>query len=223
LHTNLESLQISEETILSLHKIMLSETNMPCGVYKEHDNVIMETGYDGSRIVRFAPTPAAETAETMERLILAYMAARDDSDISSLLLIPCFALDFLCMHPFSDGNGRISRLLSLLLLHHKGFDVIRYVLFEALIYYHTRAYYQAVQNSSIDWHAARNNHTPFKQNFLMTLLLSYREFDKHFAAIQSGHVSKSARIEHTVLNSLLPITKSGIYYIFFPRCQSVDS
>jgi hypothetical protein len=103
---------------------MLSETNMPCGVYKEHDNVIMETGCDGSRRVRFAPTPAAETAETMERLILAYMAARDDSDINSLLPIPCFALDFLCMRPFSDGNERISRLLSLLLSCHKGFDYV---------------------------------------------------------------------------------------------------
>ncbi|MDR1828548.1 MAG: Fic family protein [Methylobacteriaceae bacterium] len=212
-HTGFAALDIRERDILRLHETMLSFTPQGGGRYKVSDNVIMEVGADGRRKVRLEPTPADETAETMEQLTLAYMDARDNASINSLLLIPCFILDFLCVHPFPDGNGRLSRLLSLLLLYKSGFDAGKYISFEARINDNKAAYYQALKDSSTNWHTAGNNYFPFIRNFLITLLTCYKELDKHFAAIQSGHVSKRERIEQTVLNSLLPISKREICYI----------
>jgi Fic family protein len=121
------STDVRERNILRLHEIMLSYSPNDGGRYKDSDNVIMEVDANGVRRIRFEPTPADETAETMEQLTLAYMDARNNSAVNRLLLIPCFILDFLCVHPFSDGNGRISRLLSLLLLYKSGFDAGRYI------------------------------------------------------------------------------------------------
>ena len=99
------------------------------GRYKTSDNYILEEDAQGNRRIRFRPTPAAETKQAMEQLELAYMAARNDGNINQLLLIPCVILDFLCIHPFRDGNGRMSRLLSLLLLYKSNYDVGKYVSF----------------------------------------------------------------------------------------------
>jgi Fic family protein len=213
IHTGFETLDIRERDILRLHEIMLSFTPNGGGRYKDSDNVIMEIGADGRRRVRFAPTPADETAETMEQLTLAYMEARDNSAINRLLLIPCFILDFLCIHPFSDGNGRMSRLLSLLLLYKNGFDAGKYISFEAQINDAKALYYQSLRDSSANWHSAANDYFPFMSNFLVTLLKCYKELDTHFAAIRSGKVGKRQRIDTTVLNSLLPISKREICYI----------
>ncbi|GHV27057.1 cell division protein Fic [Spirochaetia bacterium] len=213
IHTGFETLDIRGSDILRLHEIMLSFTPNGGGKYKDSDNVIMEVGADGRRSIRFAPTPAVETAETMEQLTLAYMDARDNSAINRLLLIPCFILDFLCIHPFADGNGRMSRLLSLLLLYKNGFDAGKYISFEAQINDAKALYYQALKDSSANWHTTANDYFPFMNNFLITLLKCYKELDTHFAAVQSGKVSKQQRIETTVLNSLLPISKREICYI----------
>jgi Fic family protein len=213
IHTGHETLDVRERDILRLHEIILSFTQNGGGRYKDSDNVIMETGADGRRGVRFEPTPAAETAETMEQLILVYMEARDNSSVNRLLLIPCFILDFLCIHPFADGNGRMSRLLSLLLLYKNGFDAGKYISFEAQINDSKAMYYQALKDSSLNWGSNSNDYFPFMSNFLVTLLKCYKELDKHFAAIQSVKVSKRSRIEATVLNSLLPISKREICYI----------
>jgi Fic family protein len=213
IHTGYDTLDIRERDILRLHEIMLSFTPNGGGKYKDSDNVIMEVSADGRRSVRFAPMPAAETAETMEQLTLAYMEARDNAAINRLLLIPCFILDFLCIHPFSDGNGRMSRLLSLLLLYKNGFAAGKYISFEAQINDAKGLYYQALKDSSANWHSSANDYFPFMSNFLVTLLKCYKELDTHFAAIQSGKVSKRNRIEATVLNSLLPISKREICYI----------
>ncbi len=99
------------------------------GHYKADDNVILEVDASGKRKIRFSPIPASETEAAMEQLELAYLAAGSDSNINQLLLIPCVILDFLCIHPFQDGNGRMSRLLSLLLLYKSGYDVGKYVSF----------------------------------------------------------------------------------------------
>jgi Fic family protein len=192
---------------------MLSYSPGGGGRYKDSDNVIMEVDASGARRVRFAPTPAAETAETMEQLVLAYMDARANSAVNRLLLIPCFILDFLCIHPFLDGNGRISRLLSLLLLYRSGFDAGRYISFEEQINRGKAGYYKALQDSSDGWHSGGNSYFPFIENFVTTLLLCYKEIDKRFAVVNSGKVSKRGRIEATVLNSLLPISKREICYI----------
>jgi len=212
-HTGFETLDIRERDILRLHEIMLSYSATEGGRYKRTDNVIMEIGASGARRVRFAPTPAAETPGTMEQLILAYMDARSNYAINQLLLMPCFVLDFLCIHPFSDGNGRMSRLLSLLLLYKNGFDAGKYISFEEQINQQKALYYEALRKSSEGWHDCLNSYFPFMENFISTLLFCYKELDKRFAVVNAKKVSKRQRVEATVLNSLLPVSKQEICYI----------
>ena len=180
------------------------------GQYKTDDNVIMEIDADGNRRVRFRPTSASETPAAMEQLELAYLAARDDANVNQLLLIPCVILDFLCIHPFRDGNGRMSRLLSLLLLYKNGYDVGKYVSFEEQINRYKSSYYEALRQSSVGWDTGSNDYFPFMENFLTTLYLCYKELDKRFAVVHGKRVTKKARIEATVLNSLTPISKAEI-------------
>ncbi|MDR3289113.1 MAG: Fic family protein [Peptococcaceae bacterium] len=214
IHTEYTALDLRERDVLRLHELMLSYSPNGGGHYKDSDNVmIMEVDASGARRVRFEPTPAAETSETMEQLLLAYMDARDNSAVNRLLLIPCFILDFLCVHPFSDGNGRISRLLSLLLLYKNSFDAGRYISFEEQINRGKADYYRALKNSSDGWHTGENSYFPFIENFITTLLMCYKELDKRFSAVNSGKLSKRARIEATVLHSLLPISKREVCYI----------
>lgn len=211
IHSGFETIQFNENTVLSLHRTLLAATDYNYGgKYKTDDNVILETDALGNRKVRFAPTPAKETKAAMEQLFLAYMEANSDPDINALLLIPCVILDFLCIHPFRDGNGRMSRLLSLLLLYKNGFDAGKYISFEEQINKHKLLYYQSLKESSANWHESRNDYVPFMQNFLGVLYQCYQELDKRFAVVNSNKVTKSARIEATVLNSLLPISKAEI-------------
>jgi Fic family protein len=212
-HSDFGAMDIRERDIRRLHQIMLSYTPVSGGLYKQADNVIMETNAAGKRSVRFAPTPAAETAEAMEQLIFAYMDARSSYGINQLLLIPCFVLDFLCIHPFADGNGRMSRLLSLLLLYKNGFDAGKYISFEEQINKGKVDYYEALRLSSDKWHENGNSYFPFIENFITTLLCCYKELDKRFAVVNVKKAAKRRRIEATVLNSLLPISKQEICYV----------
>ena len=215
IHEQYASLDIRERDILRLHEIMLSYGTVSGGRYKQSDNVIMEIDAAGARRVRFAPLPADETPETMEQLILAYMDARGNYNVNQLLLIPCFILDFLCIHPFSDGNGRMSRLLSLLLLYKNDFNAGKYISFEEQINKQKAAYYESLRKSSENWRDGKNSYFPFIENFVATLLLCYKELDKRFAVVNAGakRLSKRQRVEATVLNSLLPVSKQEICYV----------
>ena len=213
IHKDFETLDIRGNDILRLHEIMLSYSPVSGGQYKQADNVIMEIDVSGVRRVRFATTPATETAATMEQLIFAYMDARSNYNINQLLLIPCFILDFLCIHPFADGNGRMSRLLSLLLLYKNGFDAGKYISFEEQINNGKAVYYEALRLSSDKWHDRQNSYFPFMENFITTLLYCYKELDKRFSFVNAKKVTKHQRIETTVLNSLLPISKQELCYV----------
>lgn len=211
IHRGYESIDFREMDILRLHEIMLSLTGYEFGGrYKSEDNIILETDLFGQRKVRFRPTSASETPKAMEQLTLAYMDARGDSVINQLLLIPCIILDFLCIHPFRDGNGRISRLLSLLLLYKNGFDVGKYISFEEQINQHKSYYYESLKDSSTGWNTNENNYFPFVKNFLFTLYSCYKELDTRFAVVNGKHITKKARIEATLLNSLLPMSKADL-------------
>lgn len=203
-----------QKDILHLHETMMSLAGYEFGgQYKTDDNVILEIDAEGKRRVRFRPTPAEETADAMEQLVLAYMEARDDANINQLLLIPCVILDFLCIHPFRDGNGRMSRLLSLLLLYKNGYDAGKYVSFEEQINNYKVYYYDALQRSSMGWDTNENSYFPFIENFLSTLYMCYKELDKRFAVVHGKKITKKARIEAAVLNSLTPISKADICQI----------
>jgi Fic family protein len=212
-HEDFDTLDIRERDILRLHEVMLSYAPIGGGTYKQNDNVIMEIDASGARRVRFAPTSADETAAAMEQLILAYMDARSSYNVNQLLLIPCFVLDFLCIHPFADGNGRMSRLLSLLLLYKNGFDAGKYISFEEQINKGKGDYYEALRLSSENWHDGKNSYFPFIENFITTLLFCYKELDKRFAVVNAKKISKRGRVEATVFNSLLPISKREICYV----------
>lgn len=210
-HAGHAFLDFRETDILRLHETIMSIAGYDYGgKYKTEDNVILEIDSRGNRIVRFEPTPASETSSAMEQLSLAYLEARDDANINQLLLIPCVILDFLCIHPFRDGNGRISRLLSLLLLYKSGFDAGKYISFEEQINKHKGHYYEALRQSSNGWQTGDNDYNPFMENFLFSLYLCYKELDQRFAVLNSKRVTKKARIEATILNSLLPISKAEI-------------
>ena len=213
IHENPNSLDIRERDILRLHEIMLSYTPVSGGAYKQSDNVIIEVDATGQRRARFTPTPANETAAAMEQLVLAFMDARSNYSVNQLLLIPCFVLDFLCIHPFTDGNGRMSRLLSLLMLYKNDFKAGKYISFEEQINKGKWNYYEALRLSSEGWHENTNSYFPFIENFVTTLLYCYKELDKRFAVVHAKKVNKRERVEATVLNSLLPISKREICYV----------
>ena len=211
IHLGFEYIDFRERDILRLHEIMMSLAGYEYGgQYKTDDNVILEVDADGYRRVRFRLTPAKETPKAMEQLELAYMEARSDANINQLLLIPCVILDFLCIHPFRDGNGRMSRLLSLLLLYKNGFDAGKYVSFEEQINNYKDYYYEALRQSSDGWETNENSYFPFMENFLSILYLCYKELDKRFAVVHGKRITKRARIEAVILNSLTPLSKAEI-------------
>ena len=192
IHLGYEHIDFRQSDILRLHEIMMSFAGYEYGgQYKTDDNVILEVDADGNRCVRFRPTPASETPKAMEQLELAY-------------------LDFLCIHPFRDGNGRMSRLLSLLLLYKNGFDAGKYVSFEEQINNYKAYYYEALRQSSAGWETNENSYFPFIENFLSTLYMCYKELDKRFAVVHGKKITKKARVEATVLNSLTPLSKADI-------------
>ena len=210
-HTEFAEMDFRQADILRLHAIMMNIAGYSyAGKYKNTDNEIVEEDALGRRRVRFSPTPAVDTPEAMEQLILAYQEARDNPHVNQLLLIPCVILDFLCIHPFRDGNGRISRLLSLLLLYKNGFEAGKYISLEEQINLRKGNYYDALKQSSAGWHENQNDLFPFIMEFLTTLYMCYKELDRRFAILGSKKVTKQARIEATVLNSLTPVSKAEI-------------
>lgn len=214
IHLNYNNIEFTENTILRLHEIMMSYGGYEYGgKYKTDNNLIIEQDSSGNRKIRFTPLSSEETPHAMEQLVLAYMDASNNANINQLLLIPCVILDFLCIHPFKDGNGRMARLLSLLLLYKCGFDVGKYVSFEEQINNNKGYYYESLKESSENWITNENSYIPYIQNFLSTLYMCYKELDKRFSVVNSNKITKTARIEATILNSLTPISKREICLI----------
>lgn len=211
IHLHYEDIEFNEDTILKLHEIMMSYTGVEdAGKYKVNQNYVIEEDTQGNRKVRFKPLEPKETPIAMEQLVLAYNDACNNININQLLLIPCVILDFLCIHPFRDGNGRMSRLLTLLLLYKSGFSVGKYISFEEQINNNKGNYYEALRLSSINWIENEQSYVPFIENFLLTLYMCYKELDKRFSVVNSNKITKKARIEATVLNNLTPISKAEI-------------
>ena len=211
IHTNHDHMELNEDTINVLHRMMEAEVNpAEAGQYKSRDNMIMEYLPDGTRHIRFKPVSAKETPKAMEQLLLAYYDARQNSNIADLLLIPCFIVDFLCIHPYLDGNGRLSRLLTVLLLYMSGYDIGRYISIEGQINKYKESYYDALEQSSEKWHENQNDYTPFMVNFMQILYRCYKELDESFMEITLKKAKKSKRVEAILLNAVVPVSKSEI-------------
>ena len=210
-HENYQYILPRPGFILQLHRDLYKFTGKSIGgSYKVSDNVIAEEHDDGSQTVRFIPVPAWETAETMNSLCDAFNKAVDSMEMDPLILIPMFILDFLCIHPFNDGNGRMSRLLTLLLLYRADFNIGKYISIEKLIADTKESYYEALQASSYGWHEGTNNYAPFVSYMLGIIVAAYRDFNARTEIIGSRDYSKPDRIREAIKNKLGKITKREI-------------
>lgn len=197
--------------ILQLHRDLYKFSGKAIGgSYKNSDNVIAEELSNGRQIVRFQPVAAWETPEAMTALCDSFQEAMDDSELDPLLLIPIFVLDFLCIHPFNDSNGRMSRLLTLLLLYRAGYIVGKYISIEKLISDTKETYYEALQKSSDHWHEGDNDYAPFVTYMLGILVAAYRDFETRIELLTNRGLSKPNRVREIIRNHLGKITKSEI-------------
>jgi Fic family protein len=198
IHTTPDRFDTNEETIRLFHREIYAQTDVPSGHWKRSDNTIEERLPDGRWITRFVPISASETAHYMKELCARFNRLWDEGRITRLLLIPAFILDFLCIHPFMDGNGRVSRLLTVLLLHKSGYEVGRYISLERLIEQSKETYYEALQLSSKGWHEGSHRLKPWWEYFLGILIGAYREFEKRVGTIAQARGAKTALIEQAV-------------------------
>ena len=211
IHDSYEYIPIRPNNILQLHRDLYSFSSSDTGGrFKNTDNVIAESGKDGQQSVRFMTVPAFHTPEMMENLCNEFNNAIERAEYDPLLLIPMFILDFLCIHPFNDGNGRMSRLLTLLLLYRSGYIVGKYVSMEMLIEKTKETYYEALQNSSIEWHNNKSDYTSFVRYYLGVVLKGYNEFQDRIAHLKYRRLSKADRVKAVFENKLGVVKKSDI-------------
>lgn len=179
IHLNYEKLDCTRETLLKLHSIMMSTTLGGKNGFKQTDNLIIST-VQGVNSVVFKPVSAKDVEFAVEQWELAISKAWNDSQINKLLLIPCIVADFLCIHPFSDGNGRVSRLLSVLLLYKAGYSVAAYFSFEEQINEDREFYYASLREVSDSWYNSRTDYESFTLQFLVSLYGCYRQLPDEF-------------------------------------------
>ncbi len=197
--------------ILQLHRDLYKFSGKSIGgSFKNSDNIIAEELPDGTQRVRFQPVAAWETPEAMDNLCSAFDKAIHDSEMDPLLIIPMFILDFLCIHPFNDGNGRMSRLLTLLLLYRAGYIVGKYISIEKLISDSKETYYEVLQDSSYGWHEGTNDYAPFVRYLLGVIVAAYRDFSSRVQLLTTSGLSKPDRIRELIKGHIGKITKSEI-------------
>ena len=210
IHESYEYIPLRPTMILQLHRDLYKFSGMSIGGnYKNSDNVIAETDSAGNRFVRFQPVPAWEAPEAINFACKAYDEAVQ-SGADPLLLIPMFILDFLCIHPFNDGNGRMSRLLTLLLLYRSGYIVGKYISIEKVIEQSKETYYETLQQSSAGWHENQNDYTPFVRYMLGVIVAAYRDFSSRVQVLVTSGMSKPDRIREVIKGTLGKITKAEI-------------
>ena len=210
-HENYDYIPVRPGMILQLHRDLYKFSNSAIvGSFKNSDNIIAEELPDGTKRVRFQPVPAWETTEAMDALCNALQEASTDPELDPLLLMPMFILDFLCIHPFNDGNGRMSRLLTLLLLYRSGYFVGKYISIERLIADSKETYYEVLQESSTGWHEGENDYLPFVRYMLGVVIEAYREFASRVDILITRGLSKPDRVREIIRSTTGKITKTQI-------------
>ena len=212
IHESYDYIPVKPGMILQLHRDLYKFSGMSIGGnYKTSGNVIEEEDAQGNKHVRFQPVPAWETSMAMEKLCESYNELCKSGQYDPLLMIPVFILDFLCIHPFNDGNGRMSRLLTLLLLYRAGYNVGKYVSIAKLIERTKGAYYDDLQESSVNWHEEENDYIPFVTYQLGVILAAYREFSERVKVVTES-TRKPNRVRDIIHGHLGKITKVFITY-----------
>ena len=185
IHESFDVIPISKNYILQLHKILYSHMNNPiAGRTKSVQNYISATYPDGHTEILFTPLAPYETPEALEKICAEYNKVIGNFEVEPLIAIPVFIHDFLCIHPFNDGNGRMSRLLTTLLLYRSGFYVGRYISLEAKIAKNKDLYYEALRKAQDGWHEEKEDAVPFIKYLLGTILAAYKDFEERFELIE---------------------------------------
>ena len=197
IHEEGQSLAVSEEVVQRLHKLTRGEI-WDAGRYKDKDGQIIEKYPDGRERVRFRPVPARETPAAMRELVSLWDDALRERQAPPPIAMAAFNLDFLCIHPFRDGNGRVSRLLLLLQCYHLGYEVGRYISLERLIEQNKERYYETLERSSAGWHEDRLDPWPFVNYLLFILKTAYREFEERVGQTAAPKGAKAEMIRDAV-------------------------
>ena len=209
IHESYDYIPINTNYILQLHRDLYKFLgSVDGGIFKTSDNIIRETDMDGNECIRFKPVAAWETPPSIDELCKAFYEAKAEVDL--LLLDFMFILDFLCIHPFNDGNGRMSRLLTLLLLYQSDFIVGKYISIEKIIEESKETYYEVLQESSMNWHENLNDYKPFVNYMLGVIVKAYKEFESRVKLLTDSGLSKTDRIREIIKYHIGTITKSEL-------------
>ncbi|WP_271168723.1 Fic family protein [Hansschlegelia plantiphila] len=216
IHERQEYIELTPNIIRQLHRDLFRYTGVSGGEWKRGDNSITERRPDGTVFVRFQPTPAWQTDEAMRELQSNYVASAD-TDVDPLILVALYILDFLCVHPFSDGNGRMVRLLSVLLLYREDYNVVRYVSLERLIEQSKDSYYDTLYRSSQGWHLNKHDPMPWVSYFLGVVSAAYTEFERGVGDLKDGRGMKTRMVLQAVEGMIGDFSISELHM----RCPSV--
>jgi Fic family protein len=197
IHTDAAGLPIAPETLLRLHRAAQQGVG-DAGPWKQVDNQIVELRAGSGPVVRFQPVSAAETPKAIEELCLSYQHAIDQEHVPPLVAVAALVFDFLCVHPFRDGNGRVSRLLTLLALYQHGYEVGRFISLERLVEETRDDYYDVLQRSSAGWHEGRHDLLPWLNYFLTIVRGAYREFEERVGQVKTPRGAKTALVEAAI-------------------------
>lgn len=211
IHDNANDMILKPTLILQLHDTLYRYLPSQGGHWKSTDNEIIEKDESGNVTkVRFIPTPAIATPQAIDDLCSEYEQLEKAGAYDSLLYVPLTVLDFLCIHPFQDGNGRSARLLTLLMLYRAGYEVGRFISLERLIEESKETYYETLELSSKGWHESAHDPFPWLRYFWGVLLRAYQEFEDRVGNITTAKGSKSVRVRQAVLRQIKPFAISEI-------------
>ena len=185
-HANALGMDLSTDLVLQLHGDLYQFSPTPGGAWKNTANDIVDVLPDGTHRLRFSPVAPLVVDTAMNELVTGYQALVSGGQVDSLISVPAFVLDFLCIHPFSDGNGRMSRILNLMLLYQAGYDVGRYISLEKVIEDSKETYYEALEASSDGWHEGRHDLVPWLQYSHGVLIAAYLEFEQRVGQMGTG-------------------------------------
>ena len=210
-HESSQHTAFTVATIRHLHSMLYGYMPISGGEWKHTDNRIIEANPDGSiKSIRFEPTSAKDTPEAMEQFVRNYAKCTELEQLEPLIIAPLAILDFLCIHPFTDGNGRMSRLLTLLLLYHFDYQVGRYISVERIIEDSKATYYESLKASSQGWHEGEHDPHPWLNYFWGMLLRAYHEFEERVGEVRSKKISKTEQIRLAVERRAVPFSISDI-------------
>ncbi|MZP30992.1 cell filamentation protein Fic [Heliobacterium undosum] len=221
IHESAQYIPVNENVILQFHRDLLNYATGAGGSWKASENYIRETLPSGETRVRFQTVPAVMTPDAMKELTERYEHVKNQGTVNELLIMAAYILDFLCIHPFPDGSGRMARLLTLLLLYRSGYEVGRYISLEKVIEEDKEHYYDALHRSSLGWHEGKHVLLPWTEFFLTMLLKAYQRFEDRVGVVSEANRKrgwKEEKVQEVVLSMLADFSFSDIQ----ERCPGIS-